>query len=88
MHMLTTMYSSFQDACYEKCAEDNDLTYLSIREGKAFRNCITKVSYFYPTLKTNLQDASFREYDNMTDKIKAKQGRPTPDLSLGHLLRE
>ena len=60
MHMLTTFFTNMQDSCYDKCAEDNDFTFLSIREGKCFRNCITKVSYYYPTLKTNLKDASFR----------------------------
>tara|TARA_B110000305_G_C18961626_1_gene413026 strand:+ start:148 stop:507 length:360 start_codon:yes stop_codon:yes gene_type:complete len=88
MHMLTTFFTNMQDSCYDKCAEDNDFTFLSIREGKCFRNCITKVSYYYPTLKTNLKDASFRYQDELTEKIRVKQGRPTPDLSLMHLLRE
>ena len=50
MHLLTTFYTNMQDACFDKCAEDNDFTFLSIREGKCFRNCVTKASYYYPTL--------------------------------------
>ena len=54
LHLLTSFYSSMHDACFDKCSSNNDLTFLSIQEGRCFRNCLTKVSYYYPTIKTNL----------------------------------
>ena len=86
--MLTTFFTRVQDACYDKCDTHNDLTFLTIQEGKCFRNCITKMNYYYPTLQTNLRDASYKYQDEMTEKIRVKQGRPTPDLSFGDLLKD
>ena len=80
--MLTTLYENVHDSCYEKCAQNNDLTFMSIHEGKCFRNCLTKFSYFYPTLKANLMDASFRDQDKLTEEILNANGIYTPDLTL------
>ena len=82
MHHVTSLFSNVHDACYDKCATNNDLTFMSVQEGKAFRNCITKFSYWYPTLGTNLKDASFRLQDKMTEDIKRKNGEPIPDLNI------
>ena len=83
LHLMTSFYTSMHDACYDKCAQNNDLTFLSIQEGKCFRNCLTKVSYYYPTIQTNLQGAAFKHQDELTNKLKAKHGLPTvPNLSV------
>ena len=82
LHMLTSLYENVHDACYDKCAQSNDLTFMSIQEGKCFRNCITKFSYFYPSLTANLKDASFREQDKLTEDLLKNAGVMTPDISL------
>tara|TARA_B110000503_G_C6939765_1_gene326377 strand:+ start:339 stop:482 length:144 start_codon:yes stop_codon:yes gene_type:complete len=44
---------------------------------------VTKVSYYYPTIKTNLQDAAFKHQDRLTNKLREKHGlQTTPDLSV------
>ena len=82
MHMVTSLYSNVHEACFDKCAVNNELTFMSVNEGKCFRNCITKFSYWHPTLGQNLKDASFRLQDELTEKIRAKNGDATPDLSM------
>ena len=80
IHLFNSLMQQAYFSCYDSCKENNELTYLSIKEGKCFRNCITKVGYFYPTLNFNLRDASYRTQQELSEDIRRDLGRPSPDL--------
>ena len=63
LHMLTTMAENLHDSCYEMCTEPNDLTFLSLQEGKCFRNCFTKFNYFQPSMTKNIRDTQCEEQE-------------------------
>lgn len=48
--------------CYDKCAQREDVPFLTVPEGLCFRNCITKVSVYMPTLSSNMEDTSTEFY--------------------------
>ena len=54
-----TLAASFMehthDRCFDMCEQANDLTFLSIPEGKCFRNCITKIGYLLPAVHKSFQ---------------------------------
>ena len=77
-----TWAEAAHDGCFEKCATDNDLTFLSIQEAKCFRNCIAKYSYFYPSLSFNLRDSGFMYQSRVNENLKKKHGIPTADMSI------
>lgn len=47
---------------------------LTVQEGYCFRNCITKISTWLPTLDGNLQNAAFHYYNKKTEELKGNQG--------------
>ncbi len=58
------MSEALHENCFGICANQQpDLPFLSVGEGLCFRNCITKFSIFYPTLRQNLETADFHHYD-------------------------
>ena len=83
MTLLTSMYQQLQGQCFKKCVDDNDVAFMTINEGKCFRNCMTKMSYFHPTLRRNLEGARFYELDAETKAKREELGVPEPDFTLG-----
>ena len=61
---LGHMAEELHNTCYDMCYEDTGLPLMTLPEGKCFRNCITKFSVFYPTLKDNMEHSSFKYYIN------------------------
>jgi hypothetical protein len=45
---------TIQEQCFTKCAQHDEIPLLSLQEGYCFRNCVTKISSFYPSLQNNL----------------------------------
>ena len=82
MTLLSSMYQNIQSACFDKCVEDNDEPFLTIKEGKCYRNCITKISYFYPTLHRNLENAKFHDLNKETREARIDHGVPQPSWHL------
>ena len=85
MTMMTSMVEHTQDVCYDMCAQDNDLTFLSIKEARCFRNCVTKTGYLMPALQKSFRQAeqpSFVYQQELTEKLREKFGKPTPDLRI------
>ena len=62
--LLGHLSEALHENCFKICAtKAPELPFLSVQEGLCFRNCITKFSVFYPTLKENLVTADFRHYE-------------------------
>ena len=59
--------------CFIKCEKPNDAPFMSTTEGICFRNCMTKFSVFYPSLRANLVDAAFRFNEERTHKLLEKR---------------
>ena len=58
------MSEALHENCFDICAtRAPELPFLSLQEGLCFRNCVTKFSVFYPTLKRNLETADYRHYE-------------------------
>ena len=58
--MKVANHSSFakhtMQGCYKKCVEREDVPFLTVPEGLCFRNCITKMAVFMPTLRENMEN--------------------------------
>ena len=68
------MSEALHESCFGICAtQQPDLPFLSVSEGLCFRNCITKFSVFYPTLRRNLESADFRHYEQQLIAEGAKR---------------
>ena len=87
-HSMATFTMNTHDACYDTCAEDNELTFLSVPEGKCYRNCVTKISYLHPILVDNMQDTGVAHQIAKNEELRRKLGRPTPNLSVYKNLEE
>ena len=62
--ILGFMSEALHDNCFGLCAtKAPELPFLSVPEGLCFRNCITKFSVFYPTLRRNLETADYKHYE-------------------------
>lgn len=59
------MSEVLQENCFEACGDKAELPFLSVQEGLCFRNCITKFSVFYPTLRRNL---IYTEHQSIEEK--------------------
>ena len=83
--LMTSMIDKTQDVCYDMCQEENDLTFLSIKEAKCFRNCVTKIGYLVPALQKSFNQAdtpSFKYQQELTEQLREKYGKPTPNISI------
>ena len=68
------MSEALHENCFGICANKApELPFLSVQEGVCFRNCVTKFSVFYPTLRQNLATADFRHYENQLLQEGAKK---------------
>ena len=68
------MTEALHENCYDICAtKAPQLPFLSVQEGSCLRNCITKFSVFYPTLRNNLATADFRHYEQQLIQESAKK---------------
>ena len=79
---ISDLYHKAHWSCFDQCRNPTDLPFVSIPEGKCYRNCITKMMYFLPTLHLNLKDTGFVFQEMENDKLRAKLGKPRPDLRL------
>ena len=52
--------------CFQKCAQRTDVPMLTVKEGLCFRNCITKLGSFVPTVNASMQGTSAEHYDALT----------------------
>ena len=60
------MSEALHDNCFDICAtKAPELPFLSVQEGTCMRNCITKFSVFYPTLRINLEHADYRHTEQV-----------------------
>lgn len=64
--------------CFETCNKRDDTPFLTVKEGFCFRNCITKFSSWYPTLNNNLENASYRFYEQKLEEITDAEHRADP----------
>eukprot|EP00356_Strombidium_inclinatum_P002769 CAMPEP_0170479322 /NCGR_PEP_ID=MMETSP0208-20121228/605_1 /TAXON_ID=197538 /ORGANISM="Strombidium inclinatum, Strain S3" /LENGTH=92 /DNA_ID=CAMNT_0010751693 /DNA_START=151 /DNA_END=429 /DNA_ORIENTATION=+ len=76
-HHLSSYFQHVHDACFMKCADSNNLNYLSIDEGVCFRNCITKVGYFMPTMPYNMEGSGFQSVEEEIRGAKESAHHPT-----------
>ena len=83
MTTFASLYQQLHGGCFARCVEDNDQAFMTITEGKCFRNCMTKMSYFYPTLRKNLENSPYHAIDAETRAAREELGIPQPDYSLG-----
>ena len=68
------MTEALHENCYDICAtKAPQLPFLSVQEGSCLRNCITKFSVFYPTLRNNLATADFRHFEQQLIQEGAKK---------------
>ena len=68
------MTEALHENCYDICAtKAPQLPFLSVQEGTCLRNCITKFSVFYPTLRNNLATADYRHYEQQYVQEGAKK---------------
>ena len=44
--------------CFQKCAAREDVPMLTVKEGLCFRNCITKLGSFVPSVSDSMQNTS------------------------------
>ena len=75
---VANMTEVFTTNCFNKCQVVTNAPFMTTHEGLCFRNCITKFNSWYPSLKTNLQDAPFRFYE---DKIHAQAVKKNDDYA-------
>jgi hypothetical protein len=52
--------------CYAKCATRDDVPMLTVKEGLCFRNCITKLGSFLPSMNQSMQGTSAIHYNNQS----------------------
>lgn len=67
LESLTILSRELQENCFNACATDNQTTFLTIKEGMCFRNCITKFSLWYATYGDASQDAAWRDNRRQLD---------------------
>ena len=82
MTSLTSFMMNANFACYDKCNTVNDLTFMSIKEGKCYRNCISKLNYYMPTIRPAIEGTAYEMLSFENNMLRAKLGRPNPNLSL------
>ena len=83
-HSMSSLFEQVHDACFDQCRTDNDLTFLSVKEGRCYRNCVTKISYFQPSLAGNLRGTAYAHQEEVNAALREKLGRPNPILSVAH----
>ena len=72
--ILGYMSEALHENCYDICAtKAPELPFLSVQEGTCLRNCVTKFSVFYPTLRNNLETADYRHYEQQLLSEAAKK---------------
>ena len=79
------MFEQTHEACFNMCATPNDLTFLSIGEGKCLRNCFTKTGYMMPAVQKSLSkdDESGLTYQRqLVNQMREKLGTPYPNLQI------
>ena len=65
------MSEALHENCFDLCAtKAPELPFLSVQEGVCMRNCVTKFSVFYPTLRVNLEHADYRH----TEQVLMQEG--------------
>ena len=73
------MSEALHENCYDICAtKAPELPFLSVQEGTCMRNCVTKFSVFYPTLRNNLENADYRHYEK---QLLTEVAKKNPQLS-------
>lgn len=51
---------AIHSTCFDLVALRDDVPFLTVKEGMQFRNCVTKISNWIPTLTANLKTSAFR----------------------------
>ena len=72
------MSEALHETCFDICAtKAPELPFLSVQEGMCMRNCVTKFSVFYPTLRINLEHADYRH----TEEVYLQEGaKKNPEI--------
>ena len=86
---LTHFTRAIGPNCFDSCAEKADMPFMSVKEGLCFRNCITKFSSWFPTLRGNVENAGASYYHK---KVSDLVDTPDPyskqsDALMGKLLQ-
>ena len=68
--------------CYDVCQQENELAFLSIQEGRCFRNCISKLSFFYPSLNKSLVGSGYQNTEQELEEYRNSKGYFTPNLDI------
>ena len=75
------MSEALHENCFDLCAtKAPELPFLSVQEGTCMRNCVTKFSVFYPTLKIGLEHADYRHSEQTYLQEGAKKN---PEIRKG-----
>ena len=78
--MLVTANTQWMEAahggCLELCEQNNDLTFLSISEGKCFRNCLSKLNFLTPTFQISYINSGYHMKYNEYKAEREEMGYP------------
>ena len=66
------LMENLHDQCYLKCNSVKDVTFLTVKEGSCFRNCLNKFNGWYPTFQEHSRDAAFRTYWGLTMDLESE----------------
>jgi hypothetical protein len=69
---LTNFMRYSVHGCFAKCATRNDVPMLTVKEGLCFRNCLTKLGSFVPSMKQSMQGTSAMHYNNQAQAVSVE----------------
>ena len=64
------------------CEQNNDLTFMSIPEGKCMRNCVVKLNNLTPAINRKLMGSSMMESAQEYLDYKLSKGYKEPNLKI------
>ena len=79
----THWLESAHNACFDVCEQNNELTFLSIQEGKCFRNCISKLNFLTPHFGKQYIGTAFEQRWNDYREARADAGYPEVNFNFG-----
>lgn len=69
---LASFYDNQHYSCLSQCETASDLTFLTLREGKCYRNCVTKSMYLYKSLGLRAKDSACMLQQQENDELRKK----------------
>ena len=75
---LSQWHENASEACFEKCVENNELTFMSVQEGMCLRNCVIKLNYMIPELERRLRSSPWHDEFKKYRDYKESKGYKEP----------